>query len=147
MKQRIKFGQFYKKKGLLSDMEQYKLLNGVTLAYIGDSYYELTIRKYLLDKGLTKVDTLHKNATKYVSAVSQAKILKAIVNNFALTEEEHDIIKRGRNAKNHTKANVNTLTYRHATAFETLIGYLYLNQQKERLQEIIDFAINVVESE
>lgn len=126
-------------------MEHYKLLNGITLAYIGDSYYELMIRKYLLDKGITKVDTLHKTATKYVSAVSQAKILKTIIDDFTLTEEEQDIIKRGRNAKSHTKVNVDTLTYRHATAFETLIGYLYLNQQKERLQEIIDYAINVVE--
>ncbi|QVK18027.1 ribonuclease III [Mycoplasmatota bacterium] len=128
-------------------MVNYKLLNGVSLAYIGDAYYDLWIRQYLINKGYTKVNDLHKLATKYVSATAQAKIINHLMKNKDLLEEEIEIVKRGRNAKiNHKKHNVDILTYKHSTSFESLIGYLYLMEKKERLNKIILFAIELVES-
>lgn len=128
-------------------MVNYKLLNGVSLAYIGDAYYDLWIRQYLIEKGYTKVNDLHKLATKYVSATAQAKIKYELMESNYLTGEEIEIVKRGRNAKsNHKKHNVDILTYKHSTSFEALIGYLYLMDKKERLNDIILFAIELVES-
>ncbi len=128
-------------------MINYSLLNGVCLAYIGDSYYDLFIRHYLIDKGYTKVNDLHKLATKYVSATAQAKIINAFMEEDLLTEEELIIVKRGRNGKiNHSKNNVDILTYKHSTSFETLIGYLYLMNQMERLNQVILTAIQMIES-
>lgn len=127
-------------------MVDYKLLNGVTLAYIGDSYYDLMIREYLINQGLTKVDALHKNATKYVSASSQAKIIESLIKENLLTTEEINIVKRGRNGKsNHRKGNVDILTYKHSTSFEALIGYLYLLKRFERLNAIINTSIEIIE--
>ncbi len=128
-------------------MVNYKLLNGTTLAYIGDSYYDLMIRHHLIDKGYTKARTLHKLATKYVAATAQAKIINQLIEKDILTDEEIDIVKRGRNAKvNHKKHNVDIITYKHGTSFESLIGYLYLIDHKNRLEEIIKFSIHLVES-
>jgi len=127
-------------------MVNYKLLNGTTLAYIGDSYYDLFIRKYLIDKNYTKVNELHKYATKYVSATAQAKVISELLNSNFLTEEEVDIVKRGRNSKiNHKRQNVDILTYKHSTSFESLIGYLYLLEMKIRLEEVINEAIDIIE--
>lgn len=128
-------------------MENPTLLNGVTLAYIGDAYYELMIRKYLIDKGYTKVNDLHKLTTKYVSALSQANIISELEKENLLLDEEKEIVKRGRNAKtNHGRPNVDILTYKHSTAFEALIGYLYLGNNFNRLNQIIDMAIRITES-
>ncbi len=127
-------------------MENYKLLNGVALAFVGDSYYDLMIRKYLLDKGYTKVNDLHKKATKYVSAAAQASVInELIVRNF-LTSNEIEVVNRGRNAKtNHGRQNVDILTYKHSTSFEALIGYLYLTNELKRLDEIIGMSIKIIE--
>jgi ribonuclease-3 family protein len=123
------------------------MLNGVTLAYIGDSFYDLSIRKYLIDKGYTKVNELHKNSTRFVSATSQAKSINQLISNGFLTQEEIKIVKRGRNAKNnHKRPNVDVLTYKHSTSFEALIGYLYLLNRTERLNEIIIETIKLVEN-
>ena len=113
--------------------------NTLALAYLGDSVYELYIREYLINKGIVKVKELQKNATNYVSAKNQVKILEQIKND--LTEEEIEIVKKGRNAKSHkAPKNTDILTYKHATGFETLIGYLYLNN-KERLNEIMKLIL------
>lgn len=110
-------------------------LNTLALAYLGDSVYELYIREYLLKKGIQKVNILQKEAIKYVSAKNQTLILEKIKE--YLTEEELEIVKKGRNTKSHkAPKNTDILTYKHATGFETLIGYLYINN-KLRLEEII----------
>lgn len=128
-------------------MEKSKLLNGTTLAFIGDAYYDLMIRKYLVSKGYTKSKDLHDFTTKYVSASAQAKILNILEADNFLLEEELDIVKRGRNAKiNHGRQNVDILTYKHSTAFEALIGYLYLLNYHERLNIIINKSISIIES-
>ena len=118
------------------------LINVITLAYLGDSVYEVYIRDYLINKGIAKVDELQREAVKYVSARGQAKILNYLIDNNFLSNIEIDIVKRGRNYKrdNHPK-NTDIVTYKMSTGFETLIGYLYYTNNRERLNEIINFIL------
>ena len=113
-------------------------INIVTLAYLGDAIYEIYIREKLIEQGIAKVEELQKNATKYVSAKGQASILTNLLENNLLTEEEIDVVKRGRNYKrsSHPK-HTDIITYKLSTGFEALIGYLYLSKKKERLEEIL----------
>lgn len=113
-------------------------INALVLAYLGDAIYEIKIRNYLINKGINKVNELQKEAVKYVSAKSQATILDNLINNNVLLSDEMDIIKRARNAKSlsHPK-NTDILTYKHATALEALIGYLYIIKAEERLKIIM----------
>lgn len=115
-------------------------INIIVLAYLGDSIYELYIRESLIKKGIQKVEELQKSATKYVSAKGQVNILNYLIDNNLLTEEELDIVKRGRNNKrsNHPK-NTNIITYKMSTGFEALVGYLYLSDKKDRLKEIFNY--------
>ncbi len=114
-------------------------LSGTTLAYIGDSIFEVKVREHLINKGLTKVDELHKNAIKYTSAVGQALIYDNIVG--VLSEEEISIFKRGRNADSTRKPRNTTLAiYKKATGFEALIGFLYLSKNQKRLNELYEIA-------
>lgn len=117
-------------------------INIITLAYMGDAVYEVYIRKSLIDKNIALVDDLQKVAVNYVSAKSQSKILNFLIDNGVLTLEEMDIVKRGRNYKraSHPK-NTDILTYKNSTGFEALIGYLYLNNNKERLDNIMKIVL------
>lgn len=114
-------------------------INIVALAYLGDAIYELYIREELIRKGISKVEELTKEATKYVSAKGQASILKDLMESDFFTEEELDVIKRGRNYKrsSHPK-HTDVVTYKYSTGFEALIGYLYLSEEQERLFEILN---------
>ena len=117
--------------------------NVLTLAYLGDSVYELYIREYLISKGIVKVNDLQKEAIKYVSAKSQANYLKELIDNDLLSKEELDIVYRGRNHKNnHKPKNTDIITYKNATGLETLIGYLKLNNNEQRIQDIMNY-INI----
>ena len=113
-------------------------INIISLAYLGDAVYEVYIREKLLSLGNTKVEELQKQAINYVSAKAQCLILNNLLDNNILTNEEIDIVKRGRNYKraSHPK-NTDIITYKMSTGFEALIGYLYLDNQKERLEEIL----------
>ena len=113
-------------------------INIITLAYIGDAIYEIYIREKLIELGISKVEELQKEATKYVSAKGQANILNKLLENNILTDEEIDIIKRGRNNKrsSHPK-HTDIITYKLSTGFEALIGYLYLSKNILRLEEIL----------
>src|SRR5574344_2048462 len=103
-------------------------------AYIGDSVYEQYIREYLVTNTKYKPHKLHMEATKYVKAGAQAEILKKLETE--LTDEELDIVRRTRNTQNHhLPKNASVTEYMYSTAFEGLIGYLYLTGQKERLKE------------
>ena len=117
-------------------------INVITLAYMGDAVYEVYIRKSLIDKNIALVDDLQKAAINYVSAKSQSKILNFLIDNGVLTLEEMDVVKRGRNYKraSHPK-NTDILTYKNSTGFEALIGYLYLNNNKERLDNIMKIVL------
>ncbi len=113
-------------------------INVITLAYMGDAIYEVYIREKFIKQGIAKVEDLQKEVTKYVSAKGQADILKKLISDNILTEEELEIVKRGRNYKRsiHPK-HTSIATYKLATGFETLIGYLYLDKKLDRLEEIL----------
>lgn len=117
-------------------------MNQLAYAYMGDAVYEVYIRKYLINKGIYKVNDLNQESLKYVSAVSQRKHLESLMDSNFLSEEEIEIFKRGRNAHSTSKAkNADIVTYKIATGLETLIGYLYLENKINRLEEIIDFIV------
>ncbi len=113
-------------------------INVITLAYIGDAIYEVYIREKLIELGIAKVEDLQKETTKYVSAKGQAAILNNLLDNNLLTEEEIEIVKRGRNNKRSTHPkHTDIITYKLSTGFEALVGYLYLNKNTKRLEEIL----------
>ena len=117
-------------------------LNSLALAYIGDAIYEVYVREHVLSDGQVKPQQLHNHAVHYVAAHAQASILHHWLDSDMLTEEEIAVVKRGRNAKSKsTPKNMSMSDYRHATAFEALIGFLYLMKQEERLQQLQEAAI------
>ena len=120
--------------------------NSLVLAYIGDAIYEVLVRKHLIDKGFIKVNDLPKEALNYVSAKNQALFLKELLNNDFFTTYEIEIIKRARNTKTHSKPkNCDILTYKHATALESVFGYLYMNNKYDRIKEIFDYIEKIKE--
>ncbi|WP_054956081.1 Mini-ribonuclease 3 [Paenibacillus dakarensis] len=122
-----------------------RLIPPIVLAYIGDSIYEIAVRQYLISLPNLRPHHLHRKATSLVSAKAQSRILSFLEP--ILTEEEHDIVRQGRNAKSGSiPKNADVLEYRHATAFESLVGYLYYAGQHKRLQELIKLAIDYMES-
>lgn len=121
-----------------------KEINMTALAFMGDAVYEVFIRKYVMEKE-KRADILHKMAIKYVCAGGQAKAVKSLMKDF-LTEEECTIVKRARNHKTTSKSrSADIITYKMATAFEALIGYLYLEENLDRMEEIIYEAIKRIE--
>ena len=124
----------------IKDEQEVKLMNPLVWAYVGDCVYELYIRTFLINTTKMKVHELHVKASTYVKASSQAKILKNIENE--LSEEEKDIVRRARNKQNHhLPKNANPADYMYATAFEGLIGYLYLTKNFKRLKEILQKSL------
>lgn len=129
-------------------MRDHKQLNGLALAYVGDAVYEVYIRDFLVKSGQTRPNTLHKMATHYVSAKAQAMLMEKMLAEGILNEEEELFYRRGRNSKSHTSAkNADITTYRVATGFESLMGYLHLTDQKERLDELVAWCIEKVGEE
>ncbi len=123
--------------------EEINLLSPLTWAYVGDCVFELYIRTNLVNRTNLKPHKLHIETIKYVKAKSQAQLLEKIHDK--LTEEEKDMVRRGRNAQSHhLPKNANVQEYKYATAFEGLIGYLYLTKQFKRLKEILDLAYSVL---
>lgn len=124
-------------------------LNGAALAYIGDAVYEIKIREYVIINGLTNPNHLHHAAIKFVEAGGQAKVIQAWLHETnKLTQEEISIYKRGRNNKANTKAkNASIAEYRQATGFEALIGWLYLKGRQDRLEELLEDAIDIIEGD
>lgn len=130
-----------------SGIQNPQLYAPLTLAIIGDSVYDLYVRTRLSEGGSLPTHTLHKTATSYVKAAAQAKSAYAIMD--VLTEEEVAIFKRGRNAHSATvPKNASISDYRAATGFEALLGYLFLKDAGERLDEILSmaFAANTQET-
>lgn len=116
-----------------------KEYSALTLAYIGDTVYDLYVRQKLIENGDRHMHDIHKDATKIVCAAAQAKSVHNIEE--LLTEEEKGILKWGRNAKSGTvPKHADVVDYRWATGFEALLGYLYLKGQLQRLEEILDLA-------
>ena len=122
---------------LKKDEKEVNLMPPLTWAYIGDCVYELYVRTKLINETKLKPHELHIEAIKHVKAQAQAETLKRIYE--SLSEKEKDIVRRGRNAENHhLPKNANVQDYMYSTAFEALIGYLYLTRQNERLKEILE---------
>lgn len=118
-----------------------KEYNPLALAYIGDTVYDLFVRTKILAKGNRHVTQMHKDAVNFVKARSQAVSAHAL--EAFLTDEEMRILKWGRNAKsNSVPKHADVLDYRIATGFETLLGYLYLDERTERLKELMQIAYN-----
>ncbi|WP_413627607.1 Mini-ribonuclease 3 [Fructilactobacillus vespulae] len=125
----------------------FKQLNGITLAYLGDGVYEVFIRRHLIDEGITKPNQLQRKATKYVSAKAQAGLIALMQEDQILSDEEDYFFKRGRNAKSYTHAkNTSVVTYRFSTGFEALFGFLSLSGQDDRLVELAKWCIKQVDS-
>lgn len=117
-------------------------MSPLTWAYIGDAVYELSIRQYLIETTNLKPNKLHKEAIKYVRAKSQAQILELLQE--CLTREEQEIVRRSRNTQNHhLPKNADPTDYMYSTAFEGLIGYLYLTKQEKRLDEILKKVVEL----
>ncbi|MDR4944875.1 Mini-ribonuclease 3 [Neobacillus cucumis] len=123
-----------------------KQLNSLALAYMGDAVFESYVRRHLLYSGKVRPNQLHRLATRYVSAKAQSQILFQMMDETILTEEETAVVLRGRNAKAGTvPKNTDVQTYRYSTAFEALIGYLFLEGRIERLEELVKKALEYVD--
>lgn len=112
-------------------------LSPAVWAYIGDAVYELYVRSTLIAKGPAKTRQLHHDAVTRVRASYQADLLMKLEP--FLSDEEVNILKRGRNIKSgHVPPGSDPLTYRHSTAFEALIGFLFISGNQDRLMVLFD---------
>lgn len=128
-------------KSTKSELE-INMMSPLVWAYIGDAVYEMHIRTYLINTTNLKPNKLHIESIKYVKAKAQADILNRIYDD--LTDEEKDIVRRTRNTENHhLPKNAELKDYMYATAFEGLIGYLFLMNKKDRLDTILKMTINI----
>ncbi|WP_342415678.1 ribonuclease III domain-containing protein [Paenibacillus sp. FSL R10-2782] len=122
-----------------------RLMPPIALAYIGDAVYEVAVRQYLLAQPNLRPNHLHRRATGLVSAKAQSRML--VLLETVLTEEERGIVRQGRNAKSGSlPKNADVLEYRHATALEALIGFLYSDGRLNRLRELITYGIAQMEN-
>ena len=117
------------------------LMNGLSLAYIGDAYFEIIVRQYLLEKGITKVNELHKEAIRFTSGEAQAKFMDLFFENEVLSNLEIEVYKKGRNSATSHRKNLSSALYQKATGFEALIGYLYESKNIERINELFELMI------
>lgn len=113
-------------------------INVLVLAYLGDTIYENYVRRHLIYKGISDVNSLQKEAINYVSAINQAKFLTKLIDDNFFNEDELTVIKRARNYKttSHPKS-CDIITYKYATGFEALIGYLDIINKNDRIDEIM----------
>ena len=121
-------------------------MQALTLSYIGDSIYDIMSREYVMKNHLGKINDLHKTVSTIVSARAQASFMENILNNSILTEQEEKIYNRAKNQKNNSKAkNASIMEYKLATGLEAVFGYLYLEKNFERLEEMFNYIIKLYE--
>lgn len=124
------------------DIREYSPL---TLAYIGDCIYDLVIKSLVISGGNKQVNKLHQETSKLVQASAQSLMMRSMQEH--LTEEEHAVYKRGRNAKSVSPAKNQSITdYRRATGFEALLGYLYLKKDYKRLLELVKIGLDSLDN-
>ena len=124
------------------DIREYSPL---TLAYIGDCVYDLVIKSLVINAGNKQVNKLHQETSSLVQASTQSLMMRVMQEH--LTEEEHAVYKRGRNAKSVSPAKNQSITdYRRATGFEALLGYLYLQKDYKRLLELVKIGLDSLDS-
>lgn len=126
-------------KALASAEVPAERLHSLQLAYLGDAVFELAVRSALGTRQDVKVKELHRMTTDRVRAGAQARMLRHVAER--LRPDEAEIVRRARNAKSSVPRNVQMGDYRHSTAFEALLGYLYLKGETERLVELIEAAL------
>ena len=120
------------------DIREYSPL---TLAYIGDCIYDLVIKSLVINEGNKQVNKLHQETSRLVQASAQSLMMRTMQEH--LTEEEHAVYKRGRNAKSVSPAKNQSITdYRRATGFEALLGYLYLKKDYKRLLDLVKIGLD-----
>ena len=130
-----------------SFIEKHKIerFSPLVLAYVGDSVYETYIRTMLARGVAGSVHKLHTEATSYSKCASQADVARFIYDRLSI--EEQDVVRRGRNTNSgYVPKHADVSEYRHATGFEALIGYLHLNGDNKRLNEILNMAVERVNS-
>ena len=128
------------KKNFQIEDKDIRTFSPLSLAYIGDTIFDLMIRSVVLANGNTPVSKMHKACSEIVCATSQAAMIDAIFDD--LTVEEKEVVTRGRNAKSKTTAkNASVLDYRKATSLEAILGYLYMEDKVDRLYEIITLGL------
>jgi ribonuclease III family protein len=131
---------------LNKEIREPEQLNPLALAYMGDGVLDTYVRYRLISSGQVRPNKLHKEATQYVSAKSQAFVLRALLDEEIFTEEELAIVKRGRNARSGTvPKNTDRATYNMSTAYEALIGYLYLTGREKRMDELVSKSFEMIE--
>ena len=119
---------------------QARLINSQELAFVGDSVYSVFIRSMLVSKGNQKTNVLHKTANTFVKASAQSEMLEKLMP--SLNDEEQNVVRRAVNYKTNNKAKHSSLEdYKNATGFEALIGYLYISNQTERLEQILNSTL------
>ena len=116
-------------------------MNNLVLAYLGDAVYELYIREYLIKSGIVKVNDLQVESLKYVSAKSQSAHLGRLIDSNFLTDDEVEIVKRGRNMSSHRSKTTDIVTYKRSTGLECLIGSLKMDGKDSRINEIMEFIV------
>lgn len=117
--------------------------SSLVLAFIGDSVFELKIREYFLQQNILKVNDLQSKCSNFASAKGHMEIVGYLLDNDLLTHEELIVFKRGRNAKvNQRRKNFDSKAYHASTGFEALIGYLHLNGDESRIDEIISLIMD-----
>jgi Uncharacterized protein conserved in bacteria len=117
----------------------------LSLAFVGDSVFDLFVREYLIEKGNCPAKKLHAQAVKIVNCAAQARFLNEVLMP-ALTEEEADVCRRGKNAHvNHVPKNANISDYHGATALESLFGYLYLQGNIDRVRHLFQMIVESIE--
>ena len=113
--------------------------NSLVFAFVGDALFSLFVRTHLAKISTAKAGVLHTEATKFVRASYQKKLIDILHD--GLSEEEKHIVTTSRNAKtNNVAKNSNLEEYKKSTSFEALLGYLYMTQQNERLFQILDLC-------
>jgi len=126
----------------IKEPEEINLLSPLTWAYVGDAIYELFIRTNLINNTKLKPHKLHIESIKFVKAKAQANILKELMDD--LSDEEKEIVRRARNAENHhLPKNADPEDYMYSTAYEGLIGYLYLCKKDNRLKELLNKSLEI----
>ncbi len=121
-------------------------VNASSMAYIGDAVYELYARCHVANRSASKSGKMHKMTTHYVCAQAQALAVRHLEEE--LTEEEASYFRKGKNSNPESMAkNASPTDYKYATGFETLVGFLFLNNQESRLEYIINKAFEVIDNE
>lgn len=124
-------------------------VNPATFAFLGDAFYELTVRRRLAENGGSyAADKLHSAAVRYVNASSQAKALRGLTKQGVLSEDELDIVRKARNRKpKSVPKHTDPVDYKFATAFEALLGYHYMEGREARAEELAGLAMNFIDND